>query len=192
MSVAGIPTPEKSMIVDQKPTDGFGAPWYCSTSPMPRSWKSGVAKCRRPDIRSGIKASTSSKCWTPAYRSVSSSSTVTLCGSSAMLVACRLAVTTISCSVPSSANASGDDANESASAIHATALSFQCTCSLRRYGNRIKVQRVRRFTDVSGPTRTTPRFVHRFCLRCAERQKRCKQDYFLHSTQSLFILVIAQ
>ena len=33
---------------------------------------------------------------------------------------------------------------------------------------------------------------HRFCLRCAERQKRCKQDYFLHSTQSLFILVIAQ
>ena len=34
---AGMPTPEKSMSSIRKPTEGFGAPWYCSTSPMPRS-----------------------------------------------------------------------------------------------------------------------------------------------------------
>lgn len=46
----------------------------------------------------------------------------------------------------------------------------------------------------TGTTNVPPLLLksHRFCLRCAERQKRCKQDYFLHSTQSLFILVIAQ
>jgi hypothetical protein len=26
-------------LVDEEADDGFGAPWYCSSSPMPRSWK---------------------------------------------------------------------------------------------------------------------------------------------------------
>ena len=33
------PMPLKSMSSIRKPTDGFGAPWYCSSSPAPRIWK---------------------------------------------------------------------------------------------------------------------------------------------------------
>jgi hypothetical protein len=67
----------------RKPTEGLGAPWYCSTSPMPRSWKKRGSEVPAAQFKSGISPSTSSKCWTPAVRSVSASSTVTLCGSSA-------------------------------------------------------------------------------------------------------------
>jgi hypothetical protein len=34
-----MPMPLKSISSTRKPMDGFGAPWYCSSSPMPRSWK---------------------------------------------------------------------------------------------------------------------------------------------------------
>src|ERR1700680_1164156 len=91
-----MPTPEKSMSSIRKPTDGLGAPWYCSTSPMPRSWKKRGREVPAAQLRSGIRPSTSSKCWTPAPRSVSRPITVTLCGSSATLVDRRPAVTTIS------------------------------------------------------------------------------------------------
>src|SRR5712664_2808848 len=72
---------------------------------MPRSWKKRGREVPAAQLRSGIKPSTSSKCWTPAARSVSRSMTVTLCGSSATLVERRPAVTTISSSVSSAETA---------------------------------------------------------------------------------------
>src|ERR1700730_6415454 len=100
-----MPTPEKSMSSIKKPTEGLGAPWYCSTSPMPRSWKKRGRDVPPAQLRSGTRPSTSSKCWTPAPRSVPWSITVTLCGSSATLPARRPAVTTISSSVLSAETA---------------------------------------------------------------------------------------
>src|ERR1700738_4047962 len=100
-----MPTPEKSMSSIKKPTEGLGAPWYCSTSPMPRSWKKRGRDVPPAQLRSGTRPSTSSTCWTPAPRSVPWSSTVTLCGRSATLPARRPAVTTISSSVPSAETA---------------------------------------------------------------------------------------
>src|ERR1700730_4421688 len=100
-----MPTPEKSMSSIKKPTEGLGAPWYCSTSPMPRSWKKRGRDVPPAQLRSGTRPSTSSTCWTPAPRSVPWSITVTLCGSSATLPARRPAVTTISSSVSSAETA---------------------------------------------------------------------------------------
>src|ERR1700681_2080927 len=70
-----MPTPEKSMSSIRKPTEGLGAPWYCSTSPMPRSWKKRGRDVPPAQLRSGTRPSTSSKCWTPAPRSVPSPET---------------------------------------------------------------------------------------------------------------------
>src|SRR6202142_2643543 len=80
----------------RKPTDGFGAPWYCSTSPTPRSWKKRGLEVPDAQLRAGTRASTSSKCCTPAAFSVPASSTVTLCGSSDIGMARSVAVTTTS------------------------------------------------------------------------------------------------
>jgi hypothetical protein len=74
------PTPEKSMPSMRNPTDGFGAPCHCSSSPMPRSWKKRGRDVPADQLRLGTRPMTSWKCCTPAAASVRESSTVALAG----------------------------------------------------------------------------------------------------------------
>jgi hypothetical protein len=96
--VAGIPTPLKSMSSMRNPTDGLGAPWYCSSSPTPRNWKNRGRDVPPDQFRFGTSPSTSCRCCRPADWSTSPSSTVVLAGNSLAGAGRSDAVTTISSS----------------------------------------------------------------------------------------------
>ena len=65
-----MPSPLKSMSSIRKPTEGFGAPWYCCSSPMPRIWKYRGSEVSPAQLRFGTSAKTSSKFCCPASCSV--------------------------------------------------------------------------------------------------------------------------
>ena len=107
-SVAGIPMPEKSMPSMRNPTDGFGAPCHCDSSPIPRNWKKRGREVPADQLRLGTRPSTSWKCCTPAISSVRESSTVALAGRSLRFRSRSSAVTRISSSDESSATAANE------------------------------------------------------------------------------------
>ena len=56
-NMAGMPMPEKSMSSIRNPTEAFGAPWNCSSSPMPRRSNASCAACSASRWRSRSAAS---------------------------------------------------------------------------------------------------------------------------------------
>src|SRR5210317_1600354 len=95
-NVATVPIPLKSISSIRNPTDGFGAPSYCSSSPMPRIWKYR-ARWPSPDqLRFGTVFTSSSKCCCAASRMKSPLRTVTLVAISCAGRSRKSAVTTIS------------------------------------------------------------------------------------------------
>ncbi len=114
-----MPTPLKSMSSIRKPTDGLGAPWYCSSSPTPRSWKYRGRDVPPDQFRFGTSPSTSCRCCRPADWSTSASSTVVLAGNSLAGAGRSDAVTTISssgCTGPRSVDCAGNAARSVARA----------------------------------------------------------------------------
>ncbi len=106
-----MPTPLRSMSSIRNPTDGLGAPWYCSSSPMPRIWKKRGREVPPDQFRFGTRPSTSAKCWRPAASSVVAGSTVMLAGISSSVCRRNEAVTTTSSSSAPAASRGGTSAS---------------------------------------------------------------------------------
>ncbi len=121
-----MPTPLKSMSSIRNPTDGFGAPWYCSSSPTPRSWKYRGLDVPPDQLTFGTRASTSCRCCRPADWSTPASSTVVLAGNSTAGAGRNEAVTTIS-----SRGSSGRDSLASPGKIASNATRAQNPSRLR-------------------------------------------------------------
>ena len=73
-----MPRPLKSMPSTRKPTEGLGAPSYCSSSPMPRTWKYRGRELAPAKFRFGTWAMASAKCWAPGACRVAWSRTTAL------------------------------------------------------------------------------------------------------------------
>ena len=128
---AGMAMPEKSMSSIRKPTEGFGAPSYCSSSPMPRIWKYRGREVPPANPRFGTSASTSPKWDSPARPNARASSTVTLAARSCKGVSTSVAVTTTSSSSASAARS--ETAADMTSMPQAQIRKGLMTCSFRRY-----------------------------------------------------------